>query len=93
MVEKWTELAILYERMVMDAYGVGQYPVAEIVPIVAFASVARVAYSLCSAAEIASGLFDPAEFGQSCERIAREQIERHRAAHEKAGRALSSPDT
>jgi hypothetical protein len=34
MIEQWTELAILYERMVMEAYGVGQYPVAEIVPIV-----------------------------------------------------------
>jgi hypothetical protein len=45
MIEKWTELAILYERLVMETYGVGKYPVAEIVPIVAFASVARVAYS------------------------------------------------
>jgi len=87
MVEQWTELAILYERMVMDAYAVGQYSVAEVVPIVAFASVARVAFSLCSAAEIAKGFFDPVEFGQSCERIAREQIERYRIHLEKAGRA------
>jgi hypothetical protein len=32
MVVQWTELTDLYERMVMEMFGVGQCPVAEIVP-------------------------------------------------------------
>jgi hypothetical protein len=75
--------------MVMD--GAGQYPVAEIVPVIAYAGVARLSFAMCSAAEIAKGFFDPVEFGQSCEAIAREQIERYRTAHEKASSAGAIP--
>lgn len=87
MVLAWTDLTNQYEQLIMQTFGVGQFSVAEVVPIIAFASVARIAYSLCSAASIAGGLFDPVDFGRSCERIAREQVERYRTAHEKAGSA------
>jgi hypothetical protein len=93
MVTTWDELTNQYERMVMETYGVRKHPVAEVAPVIAYASVSRVSRSLCSAAAIASGVFDPVEFGQSCERIAREQIERYRIHHEKAGRPVSSPVT
>jgi hypothetical protein len=87
MVMAWTDFADQFERLVFEVYGVGSFPVAEVVPVIAYASVARMAFALCSAAEIAKGFFDPVEFGQSCERIAREQIERYRFHLEKAGRA------
>jgi hypothetical protein len=45
MVEQWAELAILYERMVMEAYGVGQYPVAECLAAVSRSDEARDALS------------------------------------------------
>jgi hypothetical protein len=46
--------------------------------VIAYASVARMSFSMCSAAEITKGSFDPVEFGRSCERIAREQTDRYR---------------
>jgi hypothetical protein len=61
--------------------------------VIAYAIVAPMSFVMCSAAEITKGSFDPVEFGRSCERIAREQIERYRIHHEKAGSALSSPVT
>jgi hypothetical protein len=81
-----------YEQMVMEAHAVGQFPVAEIIRVIAGASVARTSFSLCSAAIVTGGVFDPVEFGHSCEAIARQQIERYRTAHERAGSAGAYSD-
>lgn len=64
MVLEWTNFADQFERLIFEVYGVGSFPVAEVAPVIAYASVARAAFALCSAAEIAKGSFDPVEFGQ-----------------------------
>lgn len=87
MVETWTMLTEQCERLVLETYGEGRYSVSEVVPVIAFASIARVTWALCSAAAIAGAIFDPVEFGRSCERIAQEQTERYRTAHESNGSA------
>ena len=80
MVAAWANLADQHERMILETYGVGHFPMAETVRIVAYASISRTAFALCSAADIAEGHFDPVEFGKRCEKIAREQVARYRTS-------------
>jgi hypothetical protein len=82
MIETWSAVAVEIDARVVETYGVDAgLSVADIVPTLSYAHVAKAAFGLCSAAALHNGSFDPVEFGERCARIAAEQIERYARDH------------
>jgi len=83
MIVAWDNIISPGERDILTNFGLNQgKSMRDSVGALAYASVSRTAFKLAAVAEIEEGVFDPVEFGRRCEVIAREQIERHRAAIE-----------
>jgi hypothetical protein len=79
MIETWSEVTVDVDARVMQAYGQDEgRALSEVVPTIAYAHIAKAAFSLSSAADICSLNFDPSEFGARCAEIAREQVTRCR---------------
>lgn len=76
MVETWSAVAVELDARVMEVYGIeAGRGIADVVPTLSYAHIAKAAFGLCSAAE--TGEFCPIEFGNRCEAIAREQRTRY----------------
>jgi hypothetical protein len=83
MVETWSALAVELDARVVEVFGENEgKSVSEVVPTLAYAHIAKAAYGMCSAADVAAADFDPAEFGERCAAIAREQMDRYRRDHQ-----------
>ena len=79
MVETWSEVAVDLDEQVMTLFAFGKdRNLLDVIPTIAYAHVAKAAFGLCVAANIATGQFDATEFGKRCEAIAREQVLRYR---------------
>ncbi|WP_316176532.1 MULTISPECIES: hypothetical protein [unclassified Bradyrhizobium] len=72
VVEKWNGITSQVDEQLLQHFSDRH---AELICVLAYAHVAKAAYSLASEAGAAS-TFDPKEFGKRCADIAREQIER-----------------
>jgi hypothetical protein len=88
MVTFWTNVVAFNEQQILTNFALNKgRPMPESAGTIAYAAIARAAWSLVGVADIKQGDFDPVEFGKRCEAIAREQIARYRAVHEISGAA------
>jgi len=88
MVTFWTNLITLNEQQILTNFALNKgRPMPESAGTIAYAAIARAAWSLVGVADTKQGDFDPVEFGKRCEAIAREQIARYRAVREMSGAA------
>jgi|SRR5882672_3701946 len=88
LIFAWTTEAIQLDKRILQTHGeAAGKELADVVPALCYARIARTAWSLCSVARIENGDFDPVAFGKRCEEIAREQIDRYRTAFDQAGSA------
>lgn len=89
LVETWNEVVCDIDQRALDVFGQndGDRRV-DVMTTLAYAHVARAAYSLANAANIIIGDFDPVVFGERCAQIALEQIGRHQLHQALANRSL-----
>lgn len=81
MIETWSEIAVDLDARTVIVYGENAgRSVNEVLQTIAYAHVAKAAFSLGSAAAAGQATFDPAVFGSRCTMIAREQILRSESA-------------
>lgn len=78
MVETWSAVAVELDAHVMEVYGreAGR-SIADVVPTLAYAHIAKAAFGLSAAADSTTADFDTVEFGNRCAAIAREQMQRY----------------
>lgn len=76
LISLHTQLQVEAERTALRAVNAdNRFPLSDVIPRLAAVEINRLAWSLCSAAEITKREFDPVAFGKACEEIARFQIE------------------
>lgn len=78
MIEMWSAVAVDLDARAATVFGLEEgRTVSEVIPVLAYAHVAKAAFSMSSAADISEVPFDPALFGKTCEAIARGQLTRY----------------
>ncbi len=89
LVETWNEIVCDIDQRALDVFGQNDGDrCVDVMTTLAYAHVARAAYSLANAANIIIGDFDPVVFGERCAQIALEQIGRHQLHQALANRSL-----
>lgn len=88
LVDTWNVLVCDIDQRALDVFGQNDGDrLADVMTTLAYAHVARAAYSLADAASFTGRDFDPVVFGERCAKIALEQIGRHQLHQALANRS------